>query len=105
MGYLIAIAIIVILLLLFIVHQNKNIMALFDDILEDIQVMKDATENVAADLDRIANQIAGGLTKAQAETVATDLKAVAVRLKEVADKNPEEPEEPEEPPVEPPVEP
>lgn len=104
--YFLAIAILAVLLLRefdrrfdqtqLIVNQNKKIMALFDEILEDIKVMADSTANIAADLVRIADQIQGGLTKEQAETVRDAVKERATKLKELADLNPE-PEEPEGP--------
>lgn len=80
-------------------NQNKKIMATFEEIQAQIESIKSSTANIAADLERIAGEIAGGLKKSEADKVAADLTAAATALKAVADINPEpaEPPAPEQP--------
>jgi methyl-accepting chemotaxis protein len=70
-----------------------------DQIKEQLSGINDATNNIAADLERLAGQISGGLTAEEATSVVDDLKATASKLKAIADINPE----PTEPPTEPTV--
>jgi predicted nucleic acid-binding Zn-ribbon protein len=53
--------------------------------------INDATNNIAADLERLADQIKGGLTAAEADTVVASLQVAADKLKAIADINPEPP--------------
>lgn len=60
-----------------------------DAILAELSVINESTNNIAADLDRLANQIAGGLTAEEADSVVTQLKTTSEQLKAIAAKNPE----------------
>jgi methyl-accepting chemotaxis protein len=60
-----------------------------DQIKEQLSGINDATNNIAADLERLAGQISGGLTAEEATSVVDDLKATASKLKAIADINPE----------------
>jgi methyl-accepting chemotaxis protein len=51
--------------------------------------INDSTNNIAADLDRLAQQISGGLTAAEADSVVSELKTTSDQLKAIAAKNPE----------------
>lgn len=53
--------------------------------------INDATNNIAADLERLASQITGGLTADEASTVVASLQVAADKLKAIADINPEPP--------------
>lgn len=86
----------VIFVILTLIVNIKN-MAVLDDINTAIQDIKDSTGNIAADLDRIADQVAGGIGKTDAAKVATELRSAADALRAVADRTPEDTE----PPVEP----
>ncbi len=81
-------------------HDNETkldkIMAKIDDINTLLTEINDSTNNIAADLDRIAQQAEGGLSAQEAESVVTQLRSASDALKAVADRNPEtgEPTEP-----------
>lgn len=62
-----------------------------DEILAQVSGINDATNNIAADLERLAEQITGGLTSAEADSVVAGLTAAADKLKAIADINPEPP--------------
>ena len=62
-----------------------------DEILAQVSGINDATNNIAADLERLAGQISGGLTATEADSVIADLKTAADKLKAIADINPEPP--------------
>lgn len=72
-----------------------------DAIKAELSAINDATNNIAADLDRLAGQISGGLSAEEADSVVADLKATSEQLKAIAAKNPETGEPT--PPVEPTV--
>jgi methyl-accepting chemotaxis protein len=69
-----------------------------DQIKEQLSGINDATNNIAADLERLAGQISGGLTAEEADSVVADLTATASKLKAIADIN-AEPTPPAEPTV------
>lgn len=56
--------------------------------------INDATNNIAADLERLAGQITGGLSSAEADAVVASLQVAADKLKAIADINPEDPTPP-----------
>lgn len=60
-----------------------------DAINAQLSGINDATNNIAADLERLASQVAGGLTAEEADTVVTSLQTAADKLKAIADINPE----------------
>jgi methyl-accepting chemotaxis protein len=60
-----------------------------DQIKEQLSGINDATNNIAADLERLAGQISGGLSAEEADSVVADLKATTDKLKAIADINPE----------------
>jgi uncharacterized protein YoxC len=62
-----------------------------DAINAQLSGINDATNNIAADLERLATQITGGLTSAEADTVVASLQVAADKLKAIADINPEPP--------------
>lgn len=74
---------------IFIIIKQKSIMAKIDDINALVQGINDSTNNIAADLERIAGGLTGGLTAAEADSVIAELQAAADKLKAVADINPE----------------
>lgn len=61
-----------------------------DEIKADTALINENLTNLSADLDRIASQIEGGLTEAEATAVAADVKDLAARTKALADRNPED---------------
>ncbi len=74
----------------FMSDQNDKIQALLGEI-------NGSTNNIAADLERLAGIINGGLTADEATKVVADLQAAADKLKAVADQNLEETPAPEQP--------
>lgn len=64
-------------------------MALKEDIQAAIAEITSAADNIAADLDRIAEQVSGGLTEAEATEVQGQLSALATKMRGLADRNPE----------------
>jgi methyl-accepting chemotaxis protein len=66
-----------------------------DDINALLGEINDSTNNIAADLDRIADQAEGGLTAGEAEDVVNQLRSASEALKAVAARNPEPGETPE----------
>jgi methyl-accepting chemotaxis protein len=60
-----------------------------DAIKAELAAINDSTNNIAADLDRLAAQIAGGLTAEEADSVVSQLTATSEQLKAIAAKNPE----------------
>ncbi len=62
-----------------------------DAINAQLSGINDATNNIAADLERLATQVSGGLTKEEADTVVASLQVAADKLKAIADINAEPP--------------
>jgi methyl-accepting chemotaxis protein len=60
-----------------------------DDINALLSEINDSTNNIAADLDRIAQQAEGGLSAEEADGVVSQLRSASEALKAVAAKNPE----------------
>jgi|ERR1044072_492508 predicted nucleic acid-binding Zn-ribbon protein len=60
-----------------------------DAIKAELSAINESTNNIAADLDRLAGQISGGLTAEEADSVVADLKATSDKLKAIAAINPE----------------
>jgi hypothetical protein len=88
--------------LLKLVRQTLNIvsnMPTKEEFRAAIDEIKSAADNIAADIDRLAEQAEGGLSPADATAFVDELKAVGTSLRAVANKNPEAPTE-EQPPVE-----
>lgn len=73
-----------------------------DAIRAELSAINESTNNIAADLDRLAGQIAGGLTAEEADSVVAELRTTSDQLKAIAAKNPET-GEPTPPPTEPTV--
>lgn len=72
------------------INQKLEIMGeKLDQINAQLASINDATNNIAADLERLAGQISGGLTADEAASVVTALTASAEKLKTIADINPE----------------
>ena len=85
------------------INQKLEIMSeKLDAINSVLAEINDSTNNIAADLDRLAGQISGGLTAAEADSVVAELKTTSDQLKAIAAKNPET-GEPTPPPTEPTV--
>lgn len=78
-------------------NLRKDMAKASDDIRAAIDEIKDAAQNISADIDRLASQAEGGLTAEEATGFVEELRTVGTQLRAVADKNPEEPEIPEEP--------
>lgn len=76
---------------LFITQKFNKMAETNDQILSLIAGINDSTNNIAADLQRIADGLAGGLTAEEATNVIEKLTAAATQLKAVADLNPETP--------------
>jgi len=84
------------------VNINKQLSTMakkIDDINALLSEINDSTNNISADLDRIASQIDGGLTAEEADGVVAQLRSASDALKAVAARNPEpgEPTTPTEP--------
>ena len=62
-----------------------------DEIKAQLSDINDATNNIAADLDRLAGIINGGLSAEEADSVVADLKTTSEKLKAIAAINPEAP--------------
>jgi methyl-accepting chemotaxis protein len=72
------------------INQKLTTMAKkIEDINALLTEINDSTNNIAADLDRIADQAEGGLTADEADSVVTQLRAASDALKAVAARNPE----------------
>jgi hypothetical protein len=72
------------------INQKLNTMGQVNDEIKSLLTDIDAsTNNIAADLERIANNAEGGLTAEEATTVVSDLRAKAERLRSIAAINPE----------------
>lgn len=80
-----------------IINELHNMAKVTDDIRAAIDEIKDAAQNISADIDRLASQAEGGLTAEEATGFVEELRTVGTQLRAVADKNPEEPEIPEDP--------
>lgn len=73
-------------------HQINNIMANFQEFKDLLTRVDEATTNIAADLKRLADQIAaGGLTAEEETEISEALKLAAEKLEAVAAVNPEPP--------------
>lgn len=91
--------------LIFINKKNSLIMATQEQFAEVIGEIKSSTENIATDIVTLTDRLAaGGLTAEEEVGVLTELRAVAGRLKDIADITPDaeqpapqEPAEPEQP--------
>ncbi len=82
---------------IYIINQNFTIMASIQDFKDQLKRVTDATDNIAADLKRLADQIEqGGISATEEAEIVASLKAAADKLEEVAAINPE-PETPTEP--------
>ncbi len=76
-------------------HKLSIIMATFQDFQDQLTRIGAATENIAADLVRLADQIAkGGLTTEEETEISDALKLAAEKLEAVAAVNPEPTPEP-----------
>jgi len=72
------------------INQKLEIMGeKLDAINSVLAEINESTNNIAADLDRLAGQISGGLTAAEADSVVAELKTTSDQLKAIAAKNPE----------------
>ena len=80
-----------------IIKQNTNMAKKIDEINATLDEINDATNNIAADLDRIAGGLEGGLSAEEAQSVSDRLTSTATQLRAIANRNPETPEEPTEP--------
>ena len=60
-----------------------------DDIKTLISGINDSTNNIAADLERIAGTVTDGISKEEADEIKASLQTAADKLKAVADINPE----------------
>jgi len=78
-----------------------NNMATKQQIQQVIDEITASAANISADLDRIADQVSGGLTEAEADDVVSQLTNLSSTLKTLADKNPEPTEGGGETPTEP----
>jgi len=75
--------------------QIQTIMATFQDFQDQLDRIGSATDNIAADLLRLATQIEnGGLSAADETAIVESLRAAAEKLEGVAAINPEPPVEP-----------
>lgn len=75
--------------------NNVPTKAEFQQALSDVG---SALDNIAADITRLTDQLAGGgLSDADEQEIFTQLRAVADRARQIADTTPETPEEPETP--------
>lgn len=85
--------------LLKITNQILNNMATKQQIQTVIDEITASAANISADLDRIAEQVSGGLTAIEADEVVGQLTTLSANLKTIADRNPEstEPTDPTEP--------
>ena len=77
-------------------QQGAQLMSLTSDLNAKMTALDEATDEIAADLEALRNQVAGGVTPADAEALVATLDMKIARLKELA-KDPENPV----PPVEP----
>jgi hypothetical protein len=82
------------------IKQNQFTMAKkIDEINEVMSEINESTNNIAADLDRLADQAEGGLSAEEATSHVANLRSTSQQLKAIASKNPETGEPT--PPVEP----
>lgn len=82
--------------LIYIIYQNRSIMATFKEFQAQLATIATATDNIAEDLKRLAGQIAdGGISAIEETELLKTLTDAAEKLKAVAAINPE--------PVDPPV--
>lgn len=82
--------------LIYIIYQNRSIMATFQEFQAQLATIATATDNIAEDLKRLAGQIAdGGISAIEETELLKTLTDAAEKLKAVAAINPE--------PVDPPV--
>jgi hypothetical protein len=72
------------------INQKLKIMGeKLDAIKAELSAINESTNNIAADLDRLAGIISGGLTAEEADSVVADLKTTSDKLKAIAAINPE----------------
>lgn len=82
--------------LIYIIYQNRSIMATFKEFQAQLATIATATDNIAEDLKRLAGQITdGGISAIEETELLKTLTDAAEKLKAVAAINPE--------PVDPPV--
>lgn len=78
------------------INQKLNTMPTKEEMRAAIDEIKSAADNIAADIERLANQAEGGLSAEDATAFVDELRTVGTQLRAVADKNPEpNPENPE----------
>jgi peptidoglycan hydrolase CwlO-like protein len=71
---------------------KQEFQAAFDQINE-------ATNNIAADIDRLSSQIGSGMSEADQQDVLNQLSGISTKLRDIASKTPEQPTEPTNPDI------
>lgn len=77
----------IVILIILTIKNNKKMATKLEEIQALLQGLNDSTNNIAADLERIAGGLTGGLTAGEADLVIAELQAAADQLKAVADIN------------------
>lgn len=80
---------------LYTIFKTNKIMATLEQFQTALADINDATNNIAADIERLAGQISGGMTADQEAEVLSQLQGAAERLRAVAATTPEDEESPE----------
>lgn len=77
--------------------KTQQVMATVEQFRAELAGINESTNNIAADIQRLADQVQGGISAEDAEQVFSELQATAAKLRDVAATTPEteEPTEPE----------
>ncbi len=75
--------------LVLVLTLEVRIMGMVDDLKATLARINEATNNIAADIRRLAERQQGPLTEAEAQEIKAEFEALAVRLEAVAAETPE----------------
>lgn len=77
------------ILLLIVIKKQQTIMATLAEFQAAFAEINETTNNIAADIERLAGQIGNGMTEDEEATALSELQGIAARLRTIADTTPE----------------
>lgn len=77
------------ILLLIVIKKQQTIMATLAEFQAAFAEINETTNNIAADIERLAGQIGAGMSEADEAAALSELQGIATRLKSIADVTPE----------------
>lgn len=78
-----------VILLLIVIKKQQTIMATLAEFQAAFAEINETTNNIAADIERLAGQIGAGMSEADEAAALSELQGIATRLKSIADVTPE----------------